>query len=701
MRKLLTIALLAVTVSFVPAAAQQADLRPVTHEEVWLMKRLGGPVLGPDGKRAVVSVTEPSYEEDGEVSDLWLITVDGSEPPRRLTATPGGESGVDWHPEGRAIAFSAKRSDDEDAQPQIHVLPMDGPGEAVAITDLATGASNPKWSPDGERIAFESRVWPDAQGDEANAERMAEEEDDGLEVSRYEHFPIRQWNRWRDQRQTRLFVQEARAGAEPTDLLFGTGLVSGPGYAGVPSLGGESLHAAWTPAGDALIVSATENLHEAAHSVVRYHLYRVAAGGGEPSPVTQGDDFSCGGAQFGPAGDFLYCSYEPINEFVYNHDEIARMRWNGEAGAPEVLTGDFDRSVGGFDVAPDGNTLYLTAADEGRVRLYSMPAAGGEVTALDADGRGVYGGPQAGAGHIVALWESSAVPVEVVRVDPASGAHEPLTRFNAQRAEGLDRPAFREFWFTSSKGRRIHNWIALPPGFDESKQYPLVLFIHGGPFSSSLDADHVRWSPHLLASPGYVVLLTDYTGSVGYGAAFSRNIEGDPLATPGEELIEATDAAIERFDFIDPQRLAATGASYGGHLVNWLLATTDRYDALVGHAGLVDLEGQWATSDVIHHRERMNGGPPWGDSEIWDAQSPSTYADEFSTPTMLTIGEQDYRVPLNQTLAAWSYLQRMQVPSRLLVFHQADHWIMDGKEARYFWEEVHAWLAEYLEPESG
>jgi len=126
------------------------------------------------------------------------------------------------------------------------------------------------------------------------------------------------------------------------------------------------------------------------------------------------------------------------------------------------------------------------------------------------------------------------------------------------------------------------------------------------------------------------------------------------------------------------------------------LATTDRFDALVGHAGLVDLEGQWSTSDVIYHRERMNDGPPWGDSEVWEQQSPSTYADEFSTPTMLTIGESDYRVPLNQTLAAWSYLQRMQVPSRLLVFHDANHWIMKGPEAKHFWAEVHEWLAEYL-----
>ncbi|MEE4639710.1 MAG: S9 family peptidase [Wenzhouxiangella sp.] len=683
-----------------PLAAQEGELRPVTHEDVWLMKRLGSPVVSPDGQHAIVSVTEPSYEDDGTVSDLWLIRVDGSAPPRRLTATSGGESGVRWRPDGAKIAFSASRGE-EDEPAQIFVLDMTGPGEAVQITDLSTGASNPTWSPDGQRIAFESRVWPDAGDDEANAELDKQAEEDGINVSRYEIFPIRQWNRWRDEKHTRLFVQDAEHGAEPVDLLFGTELVNAPGYGGSPSLGGDSLQAAWTPDGQSLVFTATQNLNEAAHSIVRYHLYRVPVDGGEPVAVTQGDDFSCTRARFSPDGRSLYCSYGPINEFVYNHTEIARAEWSDEGlvGDLQVLTGAFDRSVGGFDISADGRTIYLSADDLGHVRLFAMPADGGEVRSLDADSAGVFGGVQFADGWLVATWESSAVPVELVRVNPGSGERTALTQFNAERAEGLDRPAFRSFWFTSSKGRRVHSWLALPPGFDENQQYPLVLFIHGGPFSSSQDRDHVRWSPHLLAAPGYVVLLTDYTGSTGYGAEFSRNIEGDPLATPGEELIEAADAAIERFAFIDPERQAATGASYGGHLVNWLLATTDRFDALVGHAGLIDLEGQWATSDAIYHRERMNGGPPWGDSLVWQVQSPSTYANLFATPTMLTIGERDYRVPLNQTIAAWTYLQRMQVPSKLLVFHDADHWIMNGKEARHFWEEVHTWLAKYLQPE--
>ncbi len=232
-----------------------------------------------------------------------------------------------------------------------------------------------------------------------------------------------------------------------------------------------------------------------------------------------------------------------------------------------------------------------------------MSGDGSEARFLDSESRGVYAGVQAAGSEqspvLLARWEDSTHPAEIVRIDAQSGAHESLSSFNTERAAEIDWQPFVEFWFESAKGRRIHNWLALPPKFDVYKKYPLVLAIHGGPHSTWLDAGHIRWHPQLLASPGYVVLLTDYTGSVGYGEEFARLIQGDPLRTPGEELVQAAEETITRFPFIDGERQAALGASYGGHLVNWLQATTTRFDCLVGHAGLISLEGQWSTSDAV------------------------------------------------------------------------------------------------------
>jgi dipeptidyl aminopeptidase/acylaminoacyl peptidase len=220
--------------------------------------------------------------------------------------------------------------------------------------------------------------------------------------------------------------------------------------------------------------------------------------------------------------------------------------------------------------------------------------------------------------------------------------------------------------------------------------------MHGGPHTMWRDQITLRWNYHLLAAPGYVVLLTAYKGSTGYGEAFADAIKGDPLAGPAEEINEAADEAIRLYGFIDGSRQAAAGASYGGHLANWMQATTTRYRCLISHAGLVSLASQWGTSDVIYHREIMNGGPVWEDGPVWREQSPARRAVSFKTPVLLSIGENDFRVPLNQTLENWSYLKRLQVPSRLIVWPEENHWILKPEDSRYFYQEVHAWLEKYL-----
>ena len=675
----------------VTLAAPVSAKHPITHEDVWLMRRLGTPVSSPDGKWVVVSVTEPSYESDETIRDLWIVASDGSSPPRKLTSTPGSENGAAWSPDGTRLAFSAKRDGDDESQ--IYILDMTGPGEAQRLTSLSTGASQPIWSPDGKTIAFESRVYPGATTDEDNSEAAKAKKERKHNASAYDGFPIRYFDHWLDDLENHLFVQSVESDGEARDLLAGTDLVKEVGFYG------NALQPAWTPDGSALVFVATTSRHESAYAFPRYHLYQVPVTGGEPKPLTS-DAASYSGPYFSSDGATLYCLRRPITEYVYNQTNLARFGWP-QLGLPEILSEEFDRSIADAALSADGKTFYLLANDAGRRRVYSMDVGGGKARLLDEEGRGVYAGlqtPTQAGSTLVARWEDSSHPAEIVRIDPDTGKHEALTSFNVDRAEQIDWQPFREFWFTSSKGRRIHSWITLPPGFDESKKYPLLLNIHGGPHSSSLDSGHVRWDAQLMAAPGYVVLRTDYTGSVGYGEEFARLIQGDPLKTPGDEVLEAAEEAIRRFSFIDETRQAASGASYGGHMANWLQAKTKHFRCLIGHAGLISLEGQWATSDGIYHREVNNGGPPWGDSEIWREQSPSTYAGDFETPMLLTIGEKDYRVPLNQTLAAWSYLKRNKVPSRLIVFHDANHWIMRGPDAKYFWGEVHAWLEKYLSP---
>jgi dipeptidyl aminopeptidase/acylaminoacyl peptidase len=271
-----------------------------------------------------------------------------------------------------------------------------------------------------------------------------------------------------------------------------------------------------------------------------------------------------------------------------------------------------------------------------------------------------------------------------------------LTDFNGEALSKLDLAPLRHFTFTSKGGKQIHSMIALPAAFDESKKYPLLVIMHGGPHTMFRDAFGFRWNYHLLAQPGYIVLLTNYTGSTGFSEKFAQEIQGDPFITPANEINEAADEAIKRFSYIDASRQACGGASYGGHLANWMQATTTRYKCLISHAGLINLESQWGTSDGIYHREVNNGGPVWEQGKVWREQNPIRLAKNFKTPILLSVGENDFRVPLNQTLENWSVLQRLQIPSKLLVFPDANHWILKGEDHRYWTQEVQAWLKKYL-----
>ena len=678
-------------------AATAQTKTPLTHEAMWALKRVGPPTPSPDGKWVVFSLVEPAYDEKDQVSDLWIVPADGSAKPRRLTYSKGGEGGVAWSADSRQIAFSAKREGDE--VNQIYVLDVANGGEAVRVTSLSTGARSAQWSPDGRTLLFTSTVYPGAVDDEANKKIAAERKAQKYRARVYEKFPIRNWDKWIEDTQAHLFVQPAQPGAKAKDLLAGTKLASERGFSGRVSDSGDELDAVWTPEGDAIVFVASTNRDAAAYAETNTSLFKISANGGEPTRLTTTSD-SFGRPTFRPDGKALYAGFEARNDNkTYHLDRLAKFSWPN-IGQPEILTAKWDRSVGSFAFTPNSKSIYLTAEEAGNEKLFTMPADGGEVNLAMDMTRGVYTNlripAKASSTILIANWESAINPPEVFRLDLASKTQQPLTTFNAEQVAKIDWLPLRHFWFTSKAGKRIHNMIALPPNFDERRKYPLFVVIHGGPHGMWRDNWGLRWNYFMLSRPGYVVLLTNYTGSTGFGEAFAQSIQGDPFKGPGNEINEAADEAIRLYSFVDGLRMAAAGASYGGHMANWLQATTTRYKALISHAGLINLESQWGTSDTIYSREVNNGGPVWEQGPIWREQNPIRYAKNFRTPILLSVGENDFRVPLNQTLENWSVLQRLRIPSRLIVWPDENHWILKGENSKYFYQEVHAWLKKYL-----
>ncbi|HUP47878.1 MAG TPA: S9 family peptidase [Thermoanaerobaculia bacterium] len=682
---------------FVAASAAAAEKPALTHEAMWAMKRVGPPVPSPDGRWVVFSMTDPAYDEKDQTSDLWLAPADAGAKPRQITFTKASESGATWSPDSRRIAFSARREGDDQAQ--IYVLDIAGGGEARRVTSLSTGARSPQFRPDGGALLFVSSAFRGASDDEANKKAAREAKERKTSVRVYESFPIRNWDRWLEpERQPQLFVQPLPDG-NARSLLAGTKLIAGPGFSGQLGNAGESITAAWSPDGQWVVFAATTQRNAAAYSQVSNQLYRVKTDGGEPESIAGGDG-SYGNLTFSPDGRTLYATFNPNNGQIYNLTRLVAYDWPSMRNR-RLLTGPpFDRGIGSYAVTADSRTIYFTAEDAGLEKIYSVPATGGTPSLAVEPERGVYTNLEIASRApglvMVGLWGSSVDPAEVVRIDPARRTRRNLTDFNVASAAAIDWQPPRHFWFTNKDGQRVHNMIVLPPGFDPKRKYPVFVLMHGGPFNMWRDQISLRWNYHLLGRPGYVMLMTNYRGSTGFGEAFARSIGGDPLRGPADDINQGADEAIRRFPFIDGSRQVAGGASYGGHLANWLQATTTRYKALISHAGLINMESQWGTSDTIYHRELMAGGPVWEQGAVWREQNPIRYAANFKTPMLLSVGEKDYRVPLNQTLENWSVLQRQRVPSKLLVWPEENHWILSGENSRFFYQQVWEWIDRWI-----
>ncbi len=247
------------------------------------MPRVGAPAISPDGRWVVVGVIEPAYDEKQQASDLWMVRADGSSAPRRLTSTPGAESGVAWSLDSTRVAFAARRGDDE--VPQLYVLDVAHGGEAQRVTSVSTGARAPRWNPDGTALLFTSDVYPGARTDADNKAAAAERKARKYSARVFDAFPVRDFDRWLDDRHASLLVQPLADGAEAKDLLAGSALVTQPGYSGQTGTGTEHIAAAWTPDGSGVVFAATTNRDEAARAETR-DLTLAGSRHGRRAPTT-------------------------------------------------------------------------------------------------------------------------------------------------------------------------------------------------------------------------------------------------------------------------------------------------------------------------------------------------------------------------------------------------------------------------------
>ncbi|MBK8699507.1 MAG: S9 family peptidase [Saprospiraceae bacterium] len=674
----LTVTLLCLVVGYVSPVFTQ-DKKVMTHEEMWAMKRVGAPALSPDGKFVVFSVGEVTYNDKENVNDIWIAATDKSTPPRRLTANKAGESAYAWSPDGKHLAFVAKRDGEEESQ--IYLLNVKEGGEAHKFTSVLSGASGPKWSPDGKTILFSSTVYPGCYVDSLQKKAVESKKNLKYKARVYESFPIRNWDKWLDEKQVHPFVQHIDS-TQANNLFAVSKISDTPGF--------KFAGADWAGNGD-IVLTATSDDNTAAFQYPTTHLYTLNIASGAIKMVSDGKtDFS--GAAVSKDGKYVF-GLISINDYsIYQMSKLTRYDWPTMKNAVD-FSASLDRPVNNFKIVD--NMVYASVEDKGRDLLYKWSILSSKPDRVTKGETGCYSQFSVAGNTVVSSYETTVQPVEVVKIN-TDGSHEFITSFNQERLSKLDLKAPETFWTKTSRGKNIRSMLVRPANFDPGKKYPLFVLMHGGPAISYKESFGYRWNYHVLAGTEYVLVLTDYTGSTGYGEKFTKDIQYDPFKGPAEEIGEAAADAVKRFSFIDGSNQAAGGASYGGHLANWMQASTTHYKCLISHAGAVNFVSQWGTSDYIYGREVMNGGAPWTKTKTWQEQNPYLYAANFKTPMLLTVGELDYRVPINNTIENWHIHQRLKVPSKLIVFPEENHWILKAENSKFHYKEIREWLGKYL-----
>ncbi|MCI0637243.1 MAG: S9 family peptidase, partial [Actinobacteria bacterium] len=626
----------------------------------------------------IVPVTAYDMERNEGATRLWLQPLDGG-PARVLTAEDATSTEPRPSPDGRRIAFVRRKGKEK---PQLHVLPLDG-GEAERLTDLPLGVRDPRWFPDGRLIAFLAGVLADAPTPEGTRELLARREADPVKARTTEDRVYRYWDRWLlDGEVLHLFVLDLETGAM-RDLLPD----SRRHFDFMDPSGTYDI----SPDGKEIAFSA--NGTAAPYPALRDDVFTVPTAGGDVVCWTSdnpGDDVR---PRYSPDGRSILFRTQRVPH--HHGDRFRLARIDRVTGRSDVLTEDWDRSILDFASSPDGKRVAVVVEDRGRAHLevVDLERAGAERVSLAAGG--TISHPVWSGDRILFLREDLRSPPDVWSAALGSEATQ-VTRWNDVRLQDLSLGEVREIEVPGAGGVPIQVFVVVPSGFDETSKWPLVMVVHGGPHGTFGDQFHFRWNAQLFASPGYVVAMPNFHGSTSFGQAFTDSIQGAHGDRPFTDVMAATDALVAT-GFVDEERMAVAGGSYGGYLVTWIAGHTDRFRCLVNHAGVYDTLSQYA-SDVTHGRDRAYGGEPWTDLAAIDRWNPARFTAGMTTPMLVLHGENDFRVPVTQAYEVYGVLEAKGVPARLVIYPDENHWVLKPRNSRHWYGEVLSWLERYLKP---
>ncbi|MFZ0908869.1 MAG: S9 family peptidase [Candidatus Acidiferrales bacterium] len=660
------------------AIPSRADKRAFTIEDLYRVRALAHLQISPDGSMVAFTVATNDLAHAKHVEHIWLMDANGTN-VRQFTHGDTGETSPAFSPDGKWIAFVSSRG----GSSNVYIIPTGG-GEAKPLTHISTGVADPIWSPDGKWIAFSSDVYPECGADDACNKKISDRWRKGpLRAHMADGLLYRHWTSWKDGTRTHILIADVGSGAvrdlTPGNFDSPTFQLSGP------------LQYDFSPDSSELAFVSNHDADPASSTNDDVWLVSVT-GDGPARNITASNPAFDGTPRYSPDGKYI--AYRMQKQPGYESDLFRLAIYDRAVGTSRVLTETFRNWVDDYQWAGDAKSLYFSAPVEGDEPVFQVSLDSGGIRQVLADNSIDAFGIGHDAREIIFIHRSTGEPAEIFSAELAGAkTSQPkrLTQFNQKIADEVDiRPAERT-WVTGAAGAKIEVFIVKPHGFDATKKYPLILNVHGGPQQQWQDAFRGDWQVY--PGAGYVVAFANPHGSTGYGQEFTAEISGDWGGEPFEDLMKVTDELAE-LPYVDANRMGAMGWSYGGYMMDWFEGHTDRFKAIASMMGVFDLRSMAGATEEQWFPEWEFKGNPWN-SQQYVKFSPSYFVQNFKTPCLVISGEQDFRVPYTQSLQMFTSLQKMNVPSRLIIYSNAGHWPSWYEMALYYTAHLE-WFHKYL-----
>ncbi|UIJ47120.1 S9 family peptidase [Sphingomonas cannabina] len=655
--------------------AAPATARQLTIDDVTLLSRVSAPVVSKDGRWLVWQQRETDLAANRGRFDIWRLDLKakGARPEKILGEADVNETSPEFGPDGTLYFQSDKGGED-------NVWALASAGGARQVTQLKGGIGGFKLAPTGDKLL----VWADRKPGAPSLEPPMEKKDPNAGSGRtYDQLFVRHWDTWADGTRSQLFVVPL-TGGNGTPIV-GTLIGDTPSK---PFGGGEEL--AWSPDGRTVYFALREAGRIEPTSTNLDVFSAPADGSAPPTNLTADNDATDNLPAVSPDGKWL--AWAAMKRPTYEADRMVLMLRNIATGEVRALTEGWDRSVSSIAWSPDSKRLYVTADDTQEVPVFAVDRATGKVTRLTQQGHVAAVVPSAG-GAVLQI-DSLVEPGDFYWWS-GKGAPKRLTSVNADKLAGVDWPAVTRFSFTGANNDTVWGYAVKPAG--STGKVPIAYMVHGGPQGSSNNSWSYRWNPAVFAGAGYGLVAVDFHGSTGYGQAFTDAIRNNWGGWPLEDLQKGLAAATARFDWLDADNACALGASYGGYMMNWIEGNwPDRFKCIVQHDGVFDARAMAYETEELWFDEWEHGGKAYfEDPEAFEKWNPVNHVAKWKTPMLVVTGEKDFRIPYTQGIASFTALQRRDIPSRLVVFPDENHWVLKPRNSRQWYREVLGWLGKW------